>query len=96
MISAVKLDKIGLSGNKSDVESLQMSHRIRLLCHRVQNSSGRNHQFRHKDRQGVDQRGCPPLRSFCLYMGRIWSNQYNLKRSRISDEINNKRRFIVW
>ena len=33
MISAMKLDEIGLSRKESDVESLQMSDRIRLLLH---------------------------------------------------------------
>ena len=61
MISAVKLDKIGPLGKESDVESLQMSHKIRLLRYRVQNLPGQNHQFRHRDRQGVDQRGSPWL-----------------------------------
>ena len=94
MISAVKLDKIGLSGKENDVEYWQMSHRIRLLRHRVQKYSGRNHQSRRRDPQGVDQRGNPPLRPFCLYVGRVWSN---LNISLISHEImNNKRRFVVF
>ena len=49
VIIAVKLDEIGLSGKESDVESLQMSHRVRLLSHRVQNLLGQNHRFRHRD-----------------------------------------------
>ena len=65
----VKLDEIGLSGKESDVESLQMLHRIRLLRHRVQNLSGWNHQFRHRDRQGVDLIGSPRYDlSVCMWV----------------------------
>ena len=82
----MKLVEIGLSGKETDVESLQMSHRIRLLCHRVQNSSRLNHQSRHRDRHGVDQRGSSLLRPFCLYVGHVWSNHYNLNISPIYNE----------
>ena len=81
VISAVKLDEIGLSGKESDVESLHMSHRIRLLRRQVQNLYGQNHQSRHRDWQGVDQKVSPPLWCFYLYVGRVWSNHYNLNIS---------------
>ena len=94
--SAMKLDEIGLSGKESDFESLQMLHRIRLLHHWAQKFLGQNHQAKHRDRQGVDQRGSPWLQPFFLYVGCVWSNHYNLNIRLIFNKIvNNKHQFIV-
>ena len=70
-----------------------MSHRIRLLlCNKTPRFARTKPSVQTQRLAGVGQRGSPPLRPFCVCVGRVWSNPFNCNISLISNEIMNNKR----